>query len=307
MTTDTYTRQVDAIRAQFEQISVFPALVRILAEGEPVTIERLAAEGGSSMDDVRAELARHPGVEWERGRVVGLGMTLRPTPHRFTFDGRTVFGRCATDALIFPALLDRPGVVESTCPLTGHQMRAEVTPNAVIDVEPPGAVVSEVRPTTRVVDLRAEICGLGHFFASRETAAGWLTQHPEGQVNSVAEDFAIHRDVMAQLGWIPTKRAMSGPRVQILHVEGCPLVDGLRETVRRSLARAGCAARIEELEADYPSPTLLIDDIDVVTGRPPDLHPACRLDVPTEDQVVAALRAAQARHAATTTSATDVG
>ena len=25
------------------------------------------------VDDVRAELARHPGVEWERGQVVGLG------------------------------------------------------------------------------------------------------------------------------------------------------------------------------------------------------------------------------------------
>jgi hypothetical protein len=100
---------------------------------------------------------------------------------------------------------------------------------------------------------------------------------------------------------------MSGPRVQILQVEGCPLVDGLRETVRRSLARTASAAQIEELKGDYPSPTLLIDGIDIVTGRPPDLHPACRLDVPTEDQVVAALRAAQVRHSAITTTATDVG
>ena len=88
----------------------------------------------------------------------------------------------------------------------------------------------------------------------------------------------------------------ASPRVQILHVGDCPLVGGLRETVLRSLARAGCGAWIEELQGDYPSPTLLIDGIDIVTGRPVDPHPACRLDVPTEDQVVAALRAAQLRH-----------
>ena len=74
------------------------------------------------------------------------------------------------------------------------------------------------------------------------------------------------------------------------------MVRGLREIVLRSLARAGCGARIEELQGDYPSPTLLIDGIDVVSGGPVDPHPACRLDVPTEDQVVAALRAAQLRH-----------
>lgn len=101
-------------------------------------------------------------------------------------------------------------------------------------------------------------------------------------------------------------RAMPGPRVQILHVAGCPLVAGLREVVRRGLARAECGARIEELEGDYPSPTLLIDGIDVVTGRPADTHTACRLDVPTEDQVVAALRAALLRRSPTTTR-TEVG
>lgn len=100
---------------------------------------------------------------------------------------------------------------------------------------------------------------------------------------------------------------MTGPRVQILHVASCPLVDGLREIVRRSLARVDCDAQIEELEGDYPSPTLLIDGIDVVTGGPAAPHPACRLDVPTEDRVVAALRAAQLRHAQTWTSTTDVG
>lgn len=204
MTTSAYTQRVgDAIRAQFEEIGLLPALVRLLARGEPVSMERLAAEGGLSVDAVRAELARHPSVERdEQDRVVGFGLTLRPTPHRFAFDGQMVFGWCATDALIFPVLLDRPGVVESTCPATGLSICVEVTPNAVLHVEPGEAVVSEVRATERVADVRTEICSLGYFFASGESAAGWLAQHPEGQVIAVAEDFQIYREVMVDLGWV---------------------------------------------------------------------------------------------------------
>jgi hypothetical protein len=91
-----------------------------------------------------------------------------------------------------------------------------------------------------------------------------------------------------------TSRA-SGLRVQLLHVAECPLVDGVRETVRQALARAGCDVRIEELEGDYPSPTLLVDGIDVVTGQPVAPHCACRLDSPTEEQVVVALCGARPR------------
>ncbi len=196
-------RNVAAIRAQFGTFQPFPQLVRLLAEGEPVAVERLAAAGGWSVDQTRADLAGHPSVEWDgQGRIEGLGVTLRPTPHRFTFDGRTLFGWCATDALMFPVLLDQPGTVESTCPVTGRRVRVDVTPGAVLCVEPSGAVVSEVRPTERVADVRADICGLGHFFSSREAAAGWLAQYPQGQLNLVIDDFEIHRKAMAQLGWV---------------------------------------------------------------------------------------------------------
>lgn len=92
------------------------------------------------------------------------------------------------------------------------------------------------------------------------------------------------------------RRIASAPRIQILHVAGCPLLDGVREIARRGLARVRCSARIEEIEGNYPSPTLLVNGIDVVSGRPVSSHAACRLDVPTEDQVVAALRAAHLGH-----------
>jgi alkylmercury lyase len=52
-----------------------------------------------------------------------------------------------------------------------------------------------------VGDVRAEICHLGHFFSSREAAAAWLEAYPEGTLNTVEEDFEIHRRVLEQLGW----------------------------------------------------------------------------------------------------------
>jgi hypothetical protein len=77
-------------------------------------------------------------------------------------------------------------------------------------------------------------------------------------------------------------------KIEILQVPGCPMVDRVRETVRRALDRYRVQAEIEERVGDYASPTLLINGQDV-TGRQSGDCSACRLDLPTEDQVVAAL------------------
>lgn len=80
-------------------------------------------------------------------------------------------------------------------------------------VDPPGAVVSSVRPTERVKDVRAEICDLGHFFSSREAASAWLAEYPDGLLHSVAEDFEVHRRILAELGMDEmTIRSSAGSR-----------------------------------------------------------------------------------------------
>jgi alkylmercury lyase len=206
MSADDVSRNVATVE-QIEGFQLLPHLVRLLAEGQPVALEELAAASSWPLPDIEAALRRQPAVDWdEHGRLVGFGLTLRPTPHRFTFDGRTVFGFCASDALFFPVILGRAGVVESACPVTGRPIRVELSPERVERVEPSGAVVSLVRPTDGVEDIRAEICALGHFFASREAAAEWLAAHPEGMVHSVEEDFQLHRDVVEKLGWADVAR-----------------------------------------------------------------------------------------------------
>jgi hypothetical protein len=87
-----------------------------------------------------------------------------------------------------------------------------------------------------------------------------------------------------------TTATAAGPAfaVQILHVPDCPNVERLRTRVQRSLARLGLPATIEELEGPYPSPTLLINGLDVI--RPAgNSEASCRLDLPTEEQIIEAL------------------
>ena len=114
------------------------------------------------MEQVRGELARQAGVEWdEGGQIAGLGLTLRPMPHKFTFDGRTVFGWCAADALVFSVLVHRPSR-RIGCPVTGRSIRAEVTPVAVLSVDLQEAAVSEVRLAERVA-TRTPLITVGYF------------------------------------------------------------------------------------------------------------------------------------------------
>jgi len=119
---DAVRRTVNMVRAM-EGSKLLPVLVRLLAEGEPVAVGRLAAEGGWTEEDVRSGLARHPSVEWDdRGRIVGAGLTLWPTPHRFDFDhwsptptslarrlDRSEVARHGGDRDVVPLLLWRSG------------------------------------------------------------------------------------------------------------------------------------------------------------------------------------------------------
>lgn len=80
-------------------------------------------------------------------------------------------------------------------------------------------------------------------------------------------------------------------RVQILHVPDCPLVDRLRAEVESCLAEVAPLVGVELVEGDHPSPTLVVDGIDVATGAPVSGEPRCRLDLPTPEQIREALRA----------------
>lgn len=82
---------------------------------------------------------------------------------------------------------------------------------------------------------------------------------------------------------------MTARRVRLQYVSDCPLVERVRADLRLVLAATGISAVLEEDEGDYPSPTLLVDGRDVVTGRSSGDAPQCRLDLPTREQIATAL------------------
>jgi hypothetical protein len=170
--------------ASSDDVAVLDALI---AAGADLEADGSVIDGGTPLANAVA--------------LVGLALTLRPTRHRFTADGRTLYAWCASDTLMFPFILGRPGTVESTCPHTGQAIRIEFTPDGITRLDPRAAVVSAVRPTGTIADVRTATCHHGHFFSSCAAAAHWADQHPDGYIHPVQEAFRLDRQVITQLGW----------------------------------------------------------------------------------------------------------
>jgi len=176
-----------------------PALLPLIALGEPVTVAEIAAACGRPVGEVQAALHQMPDTELDdAGRVVGWGITQRPTPHQFEVDGRHLFTWCALDTLMFPALLGQAASVTSPCHATGEHVQVDVDPDRVSTVTPAGAVVSIVTPGT-TASIRGAFCNQVHFFASADAAAPWLAEHPGASVLPVAEAFELGRPLIAQM------------------------------------------------------------------------------------------------------------
>jgi alkylmercury lyase len=208
-----YVEQTSALIDRVAARGLFPHAIRLLADGEPVTLERLAGAAGRPVGDVEAALDAQTSAERDdQGRLMGLALTLRPTPHRFTVDGRRLFAWCATDTLMLPVVIGRPAVAESTCPQTGQPIRLEVAPDGVQRVDPATAVVSAVRPAGELADVRADACVHGHFFSSTGATTSWSEAHPDGHVLTVGEAFRLDREVIERLGWEATARQARSAR-----------------------------------------------------------------------------------------------
>ena len=68
--------------------------------------------------------------------------------------------------------------------------------------------------------------------------------------------------------------------IELLHVPDCPLLDRIRDTLSACLPLAETPVRIQEREGDYPSPTLLINGVDIASGAPLHQGPAAASTFP---------------------------
>ena len=188
--------------SSFDGFELLPHIVRLIARGQPVSLDDIAEAAQRSRDDVDSVLRAQAGTDWDDdGRLLGLGLTLRPTAHRFTIPGRTLYTWCATDTFYFAIILDIPALVESTCPATGQAIRLELEPDGITAANPSQTVVSQRHCAELVNDIRAQVCDHGNFYSSADAAAAWLSEHPDGELLTVAETFERCQATCKHLGW----------------------------------------------------------------------------------------------------------
>jgi hypothetical protein len=80
-------------------------------------------------------------------------------------------------------------------------------------------------------------------------------------------------------------------RIELLTSPGCPNATAAKATITHCLTALGIDVPIVERIGRYPSPTVLVDDVDVMRpegGAP--MGEACRLDQPTTQRILDALR-----------------
>ncbi len=120
--------------------AVFPTW-KLLAEGQPVSPERIAKTLNRPVDEVRDDLGRVEefgffGYDEDSNIVNFFGLELDRTAHRLDIGGQELFAGCAVDSLFIPAFVGKTATVESECPVSGTEIRLTVTPEQVTDVEP---------------------------------------------------------------------------------------------------------------------------------------------------------------------------
>ena len=180
-------------------LTVVLSLLQLLQHGKPVAPEELASATGLEVG-VAEKLARRLGAEFDKeGNLVGWGLTLVPTPHKYRSNGHDLYAWCAADTISFPSILNHTAVIESPDPITGEIVRLTVTPDGVEGLNPSSAVVSWSLDSD-LDNIRGSFCNLTHYFASRETATQFVSDRPGPvivPVESVFEAASMLRDLDA--------------------------------------------------------------------------------------------------------------
>src|SRR5438309_11063851 len=142
-------------------------LYRLLAEGKPVSIGRLANALDLPGETVSEVLSRYTAFYDDQGAVIGFGglTVAEMPPHLFLVEGRTLYTWCAWDSLFIPGILGKAAEVTSRDPITRTPI--SVAPDGVKHVRPESAVVSFLTPDrTFDCDVIVNFCNFVHLLGS---------------------------------------------------------------------------------------------------------------------------------------------
>lgn len=181
------TQLAEQLRREQEDLSL-PILYQV-TRGKPIEKAALAASLQVSQEELEQRLWQLPDIEFDqRGNIVGWGITLVPTRHRFQIHGQDLFTWCAFDTVLFPPSLEVVAQVQSTCPVTGRPISFVATPEGTVkDLTPANGVMSLIIPAERRDGARANFCERSLFFWSKQAASPWLIAHPEAVLLSIEE------------------------------------------------------------------------------------------------------------------------
>ena len=181
------------------------AILRKLAEGRPVSPEQIAASTRSAVNAVRGifQSLREGRADFDaQGNLVGMVLTLIPTPHEFRVKDKQLYAWCALDTLFLPGLIGAPAEIISTCPATGTEVRLTITPEGINSARPAEAVLSVVVPGFSAAckpgqpgGAQGPVCSSMHFFRDRQAASTWLVVHPDLAQLTLNEAWQLARRV----------------------------------------------------------------------------------------------------------------
>lgn len=195
----------DVERLTHQILDVFPSLepdarrvavqlYRLVAKGKPVARQTLADAAEVSLERVNEILENWSGVYYDGEKIQGFwGITPKEfSKHLYTSNGRTNYAWCAWDTLFLPEILGGPAEIHSTCPESGEIIRLDVSPEEVLKVEPPSAVMSILEPAEDATeDIVGKFCNFVHFFPSMEIGARWIEKNPGTRLMSIQDAFEL--------------------------------------------------------------------------------------------------------------------
>ena len=184
---------------QCEQEDLCRSILHQVSRGKPLSKASLVTSLQISQNELEHRLARVPDTEFDHeGNIIGWGVTLMPTRHRFQLDGKVLFTWCAFDTVLFPPSLGQAAQVSSTCPITEQPITFVATPEGVVkDVTPAHSVMSLIIPANRQECIRATFCEHSLFFSSEQAASSYLASHPEAVLLSIEEAATVGKSVAA--------------------------------------------------------------------------------------------------------------
>ena len=184
---------------QCEQEDLCIPILHQVTRGKPIEKAALAASLHVSQGDLEQRLLHLPDTEFDQqGNILGWGITLVPTRHRFQIQGQSLYTWCALDTVLFPPSLQAEAQVHSTCPVTGRPITFVATPEGIVkNLTPTSSVMSLIIPAERSECVRTTFCEQSLFFESEQVASTWLTAHPEAVLLSIEEAAAVGKRVAA--------------------------------------------------------------------------------------------------------------